>query len=109
MIRVAGVLDANVRRSGDLVARYGGEEFAIISAHSDASEALALADILRQKIELLAITHALSSTSVVTASFGVAAFVPDERNGAAQLIAMADKALYRAKENGRNRVEQDLV
>lgn len=109
LMQVADVLQASVHRPGDLVARYGGEEFAIIAAHSDAREALALAEILRQKIEQLAIAHAWSSTGVVTASFGVAVLVPDERNGAAQLIAMADKALYRAKAEGRNRVEPGVV
>lgn len=109
LIRLANELRGNTRRPSDLVARYGGEEFAIIAAHSDAREAVVLAEILRRKIEQMAITHAASSTGVVTASFGVAVLVPDERHGAAQLIAMADKALYRAKENGRNRVEQGFA
>ncbi len=109
LILLANELKGATRRPSDLVARYGGEEFAIIAAHSDPGEALALAEILRQKIEQLAITHATSATGVVTASFGVAVLVPDERNGAAQLISMADKALYQAKANGRNRVESGVA
>lgn len=109
LIQLANELKGAMRRPSDLVARYGGEEFAIIAAHSDAHEALALAEILRRKIEQLEIAYATSATGVVTASFGVAVLVPDERNGAAQLIAMADKALYRAKENGRNRVELGVI
>lgn len=105
LIRVAGVIDASVRRPGDLAARYGGEEFAIVAASCGGEDALTLAEMLRERIEQLAITHAASPAGVVTASFGVAVLVPDHSNGAAQLIAMADKALYRAKEGGRNRVE----
>lgn len=105
LIRVAGVIDASVRRPGDLTARYGGEEFAIVAASCDGEDALTLAEMLRGRIEQLAITHAASPAGVVTASLGVAVLVPDDSNGAAQLIAMADKALYQAKGNGRNRVE----
>ena len=103
--QVAGVIDANVRRLGDLAARYGGEEFAIVAANCGGKDALTSAEMLREKIEQLAITHAASPAGVVTASLGVAVLVPDDSNGAAQLIAMADKPLYRAKGNGRNRVE----
>ena len=109
LIQIANELKGNTRRPSDLVARYGGEEFAIIAAHSDAREAMALAAILRQKIEQLAVVHAWSSVGVVTASFGVAVLVPDEVNGAAQLITLADKALYQAKADGRNRVELGVV
>lgn len=105
LIRVAGVIDASVRRPGDLTARYGGEEFAIVAASCDGEDALTLAETLRGRIEQLAITHAASPAGVVTASLGVAVLVPDDSNGAARLIAMADKALYRAKGNGRNHVE----
>ena len=105
LIGVAGVIDASVRRPGDLTARYGGEEFAIVAASCDGEDALTLAETLRGRIEQLAITHAASPAGVVTASLGVAVLVPDDSNGAARLIAMADKALYRAKGNGRNHVE----
>lgn len=105
LIRVAGVIDASVRRPGDLTARYGGEEFAIVAASCDGEDALTLAETLRGRIEQLAITHTASPAGVVTASLGVAVLVPDDSNGAARLIAMADKALYRAKGNGRNHVE----
>ena len=104
--QVAEILKTSVHRPGDLVARYGGEEFAIVTAHSDIRDALALAEILRRKIERLAVPHDGSSAGVVTASFGVAVLVPDEQDGGAQLIALADKALYRAKAEGRNRVER---
>lgn len=106
LIQVAHLLKSSTRRPSDLAARYGGEEFAVIAAHCTIDEALALAEVLRLKIEQLGIAHALSPAGVVTASFGVAVFIPDEHHGATQLIQMADQALYRAKENGRNRVER---
>lgn len=105
LVQIASVLKNNARRPTDLPARYGGEEFVIIAAQSDAKDALALAEILRIGIEQLAIEHALSASGVVTASLGVAVLVPDESSGAEDLIRMADKALYFAKEKGRNRVE----
>ena len=109
LIRVAGILKDNTRRPGDLAARYGGEEFAVIAAHNDAQEAMALANLLRQKIEQARLPHPLSPSAIVTASFGIAVFIPDEQHGATQLIDMADKALYRAKDSGRNCVIQDIV
>ena len=105
MIQVARVLQRAAQRPGDLVARYGGEEFVIIAAHCDAEGAFALADILRLKVEELRLPHAASSAGVVTVSAGVASLVPDVGDLATQLIQMADAALYRAKEAGRNRVE----
>lgn len=105
LIEVAAILEANMRRPGDLAARFGGEEFAIIVARTDMKQALALAELLRRKIEGLAIAHAATPHGWVTASLGVAIVVPDKNNGATELIAMADMALYRAKKKGRNRVE----
>ena len=105
LIQVANCLKSNTRRSSDLAARYGGEEFAVIAAHSNAHDALALAEVLRSKIEQLGLAHGSSPLGVVTASLGLAVFIPDDDHGATQLIQMADEALYRAKKQGRNRVE----
>ncbi len=102
---IASALRDHTRRPGDLAARYGGEEFAIIVPHCDTKDAVTLAEMLRAKIERMGVSHAHSATGVVTASFGIAAFVPDDHRGALQLVEMADKALYRAKERGRNRTE----
>ncbi|KAB2969809.1 diguanylate cyclase [Zoogloea sp.] len=102
--RVAAVLEAGVHRPGDLSARYGGEEFAVIAASADAAGSAVLAERLRAGIEALAIPHAGAPAGVVTASFGVAVLVPDSNKVADRLIGMADEALYRAKEEGRNRV-----
>ena len=102
---IANILQRGARRPSDLAARYGGEEFAFITCVKNSEEALALAEKLRQQIEQLAIPHELSSIGIVTASIGVAMLIPDDSNSIEQLIERADKALYRAKERGRNRVE----
>ena len=98
--QVAAVLRACARRAGDLPARYGGEEFAVIAAGTDAAAASALAEKMRRHIEALEIAHRDAPAGVVTISIGVATGggSPDE------LLRAADRALYRAKQTGRNRV-----
>jgi diguanylate cyclase (GGDEF)-like protein len=94
-----------VHRAGDLVARYGGEEFALLLPSLTAEHAAALAETLRARIEALAIEHPVSPVApVVTISAGVAALVPRKDGSPAALMDAADRALYRAKREGRNRV-----
>lgn len=103
--KVARALQENLKRPTDLVARFGGEEFAVILADTDAAGAAAMAGKLRQKIETLNIAHAHSPVcDKITASLGAASLVPDEKTSVDTLIDLADKALYRAKRAGRNRV-----
>lgn len=99
-------------RGGDVLARYGGEEFAIIVPNTDADGTVVIAERTRRIVENLQIPH-LNSTAAdfVTISLGVALFnfeemLPAERlNGVTKsLISAADRALYQAKESGRNRV-----
>lgn len=101
--RVARALSAELGPR-DLVVRYGGEEFLMLVPGLDHDGALRLADRLRRRIEALGIPHATGGAcGHVTASFGVvAAGVPDHTPG--ELIAAADRALYRAKTGGRNLV-----
>ncbi len=101
---VAQVLQSAVRREGDLVARYGGEEFAFICASTTATAALLQAQGVREALELLALPHESSPFGVVTASIGVAALVPASGLGVADLVRLADHAMYQAKAQGRNRV-----
>ncbi|MEM7691820.1 MAG: GGDEF domain-containing protein [Pseudomonadota bacterium] len=94
---IARVLLEKSRRI-DVVARIGGEEFAVILADTPASAALRLAERLRQ-----AVSNASSESIGFTASFGVAN-LQDIAGDPEELLREADKALYSAKENGRNRV-----
>ena len=92
-------------RAGDLAARLGGDEFCVILADTSLEEAAMAAERLRVAFEGLAIPHGESDTSaVVTLSLGVAAGVPGPRFTADALLSVVDRALYLAKEQGRNRV-----
>jgi diguanylate cyclase (GGDEF)-like protein len=104
--RVAAALQAIPKRPADLVARYGGEEFVVLLPATALEEAAMIAERLRQAVADLQIPHATSRVAPgVTASLGVAAGMPLELHEPAELMEAADAALYRAKENGRNRVE----
>ena len=105
LCRIASILSDCARRGGDLAARYGGEEFAIILSDTNIADALLVARQLHAGICEQAIPHAASDVdNIVTASFGVATIVPNKDIPSSQLISIADKALYKAKQSGRNQV-----
>jgi diguanylate cyclase (GGDEF)-like protein len=102
---VAGALQECLHRAGDFVARYGGEEFVVLLPGIDGPRAAAFAETLRARVEALGIAHERSTVApVVTVSLGVASAVPAKGVAASTLIDAADRALYRAKGEGRNRV-----
>ncbi|WP_054520135.1 GGDEF domain-containing protein [Thermanaerothrix daxensis] len=86
-------------RAGDVIGRWGGEEFLILAAEQEAQSALQLAQRLRETVEGFDFNQGIP----VTASFGVT--LSREQDTPDSLIKRADLALYRAKHNGRNRVE----
>jgi diguanylate cyclase (GGDEF)-like protein len=104
--RVAGALKMGVRRAADFLARYGGEEFSVILPGTDLAGAAHVAESLRRTIETLRIPHAFSQVApYVTVSLGVATIKPRKDHlSPVVLIKEADRMLYRAKEEGRNRV-----
>jgi diguanylate cyclase len=102
---VAHTLDETFRRGGDLVARYGGEEFAVVLPGLDGRRAELYAERLRRRIWRLAIPyHASQVADRVTISGGVATVPPGYVTKPDDLLQAADKALYRAKCQGRNRI-----
>lgn len=104
--KIASLLNEALSRAGDVLARYGGEEFIIILPGTDINGTTAVAEKLRKKIESAAIPHEPSTINAyVTISLGIAAMVPTARTTKESLIGAADAALYKAKRNGRNRVE----
>lgn len=103
--KIAGILKSSMRRGGDIAARYGGEEFALILPNTDAAGAHSFAESVRQSIEQQAIPHALSPSGIVTVSMGISIMHSDAIKEDTQLLLhAADKALYNAKNDGRNRV-----
>jgi diguanylate cyclase (GGDEF)-like protein len=101
---VSNRLKENVREGVDLVARYGGEEFALVLVKTDAERAAETVERIRQQVEQVKIKSPRGENMNVTMSFGIAVF-PQHAKLIDALIQKADKALYRAKGNGRNRVE----
>ncbi|MBW3098908.1 PleD family two-component system response regulator [Pseudohoeflea coraliihabitans] len=96
-------------RGADLACRYGGEEFVIVMPDTTAEIASQVAERLRLAVASDAFTIAASDTLAdITASIGIATLLPEDLD-AAQLLRRADKALYQAKENGRNRVVQEAA
>jgi diguanylate cyclase (GGDEF)-like protein len=102
--RIAQALEASAHRSGDLVARYGGEEFVCVLPDTDRAGALAVAKRIQESISALALPHPRSVLSpIVTLSLGVATKAAGPGEDADGLTQAADRALYQAKETGRNR------
>lgn len=103
---VARALKQSVNRPGDLVARYGGEEFVAILPEASLEGAALIAERMRAAVEELKFPHRDSRIAEhVTVSLGVASFVPARESSSDMLITAADKALYAAKEAGRNRIQ----
>ncbi len=102
--RAAAVLTEYLRRPADLAARYGGEEFAIVLPATAAEGAMAVAEACRAQLAAMAIEHSGAASGKLTMSIGVASMEPDSGDDYAVLLARADKALYSAKQAGRDRV-----
>jgi diguanylate cyclase (GGDEF)-like protein len=102
---VAAAMRSTVRRAGDVVGRYGGDEFAVLLPDTAADRAGWLAETIRARVERLGLAHAHSPVApYLTVSVGVATAFPAAALQPASLIAAADRALYDAKQSGRNRV-----
>lgn len=103
--QIAQVMDNVPKRPMDLVARYGGEEFGVILPNTNIAGAIKIGEQLCQVVRDLKISHEKSSVaSYVTLSLGINCIMPTTENNVTEFIEIADKALYQAKNKGRNQV-----
>ncbi len=102
--QVALAIECVIESTPGLVARYGGEEFAIILPNIGKAQALKIAGKIAVNVNKLHVAHQKSLVSdYVTISLGVHSLIPTAESSPEMLIALADKALYEAKAQGRNR------
>jgi diguanylate cyclase (GGDEF)-like protein len=110
LIAIAQCIKKHIKRETDFVARFGGEEFVCLLPFIEKDEALEFAKTLVQSVEGMKIPHPMSLHSkYVTISVGMASTMPNDNNSHAELLDKADKALYSAKELGRNRIVMNFA
>jgi diguanylate cyclase (GGDEF)-like protein len=101
--KVACVFEQATERPADLAARYGGEEFVILLPNTDEQGAQHIARDIREALLQIKIPHEQSTVSTyITCSMGIACTIPNQAFSAEKLVAIADEAVYKAKEQGRN-------
>lgn len=105
LIALASAMQSSLARSGDLLARYGGEEFAIILPATELSGAKVVAATIHDAVHALHIQNETSSGAFVTVSIGIAVERSPLTASPESLIKSSDLALYKAKQNGRDRME----
>jgi diguanylate cyclase (GGDEF)-like protein len=106
LCQIARAMSGALMRPDDFLGRYGGEEFGIILPNTDLDGASVLASRIQESIQSAAIHHPNSPVGpLVSVSSGIAIGPTNSTNSMSQLISAADRALYQAKQNGRNRYQ----
>ena len=109
LIAVAGVLHQSIGRAADFVARYGGEEFVVLLPDTDAAGAMVVAETIRKRVEDLRIENKEAPYPWITVSIGIATIAPASGDLPTELVMMADKSLYAAKNAGRNKIRSEAI
>jgi diguanylate cyclase (GGDEF)-like protein len=105
LAKIATTIKESLKRPLDFVARYGGEEFIVLLPETNREGTSKVAEEIKKNIESLKINHRFSkAANCVTVSIGIATLVPEKTDSASDIVTKADKALYQAKKEGRNRV-----
>jgi diguanylate cyclase (GGDEF)-like protein len=103
---ISAVFNTTINRASDFVARFGGEEFIILLEDTDKNGAVKVATDIQNNIHNLRIPHDTSSVNpYITVSIGIVVAHPDSSSVKETLVQNADKALYQAKNNGRNCID----
>lgn len=105
LVKVSSALQTILPRSGDLLARYGGEEFAVVLPTTDEPGAKSVAEKLQTVVRSLNIQNETSLGQYVTISIGLTTYEFPNSGTLTTLLEASDRALYKAKQNGRNRIE----
>jgi diguanylate cyclase (GGDEF)-like protein len=103
VLRTIGQYMQSAARGEDIISRYGGEEFVLVMAHASQSSVPERAERLRRGVQELAIEYERQRVGPVTISVGIGGF-PDHGESGQAVLRVADAALYRAKQSGRDRV-----
>ena len=109
IVGIAKTIVSEVRAEIDLVGRFGGEEFVVELFDTDSEGTLATAERIRSAVEKTPFEIGEPNPLFVTVSIGAFLLAPGSRETVEQAVEFADQALYRAKEGGRNRVEEFLI
>ncbi|MBJ7370679.1 MAG: sensor domain-containing diguanylate cyclase [Pseudomonas sp.] len=104
LVRVANLIAANVNRPGDIAARYGGEEFVVLLPDTELTGAVVVAENIRLSLLCAKIQHSASPFGIVTISSGVVSTAKTGEENQKEFLIKADRLLYSAKAQGRNRV-----
>lgn len=102
IIKVAHIVESQIRES-DIVARFGGEEFVVLLQNCDLKGAFEVAEKIRKSIENTSISLHNNEDVHCTVSLGIAQFKEEDKDNLENTLSRADKALYEAKNNGRNK------
>lgn len=100
---VGGLLKEVFKRDGDVVSRYGGEEFVVVLYQTSLEDTLSLVKEFRRRLGLHNLEHKDSPFGEITVSVGINSGHPSVEESSEDFLRRADRALYRAKEGGRNR------
>lgn len=103
LLCISGIVKEGLKRPADLLARWGGEEFAVMMPSTDMDGAYKTAEDIRLAVEKSVFPLDDNSPSKVTVSIGVNSTIPDVNSSINRFVAETDRALYRAKETGRNK------
>jgi len=105
LARFAETAESTLNRSTDFIARWGGEEFVVLLQNTNIEGTAKVAEKIRKNIEDMVITTETGEETCITVSIGVTSIIPTTATSQCDFLNSADKALYKAKASGRNRVE----